>query len=143
MIHLSPPEAFAAKFEVVTCYVQYDGKFLMLLRNDEKDEGNKWCTPGGKVDKGETQGDAVIREIYEETGIALQPEQLVFFNTVYVRYPNYDFVFHTYSADVAELPQLTVSAGEHKDALWTTPHEALGMRLVMGNDILVRMFYSL
>ena len=29
----------------------------------------KWCTPGGKVDKGESQYEALVRELREELGI--------------------------------------------------------------------------
>lgn len=143
MIHLSPPEAFAPKFEVVSCYVQHDGKFLLLLRNDDKSEGNKWGTPGGKVDQGEAKASAIAREVAEETGVDLPPEQYVFFRTNYVRYPDYDFIFHEYSVDLDALPTLNVRPTEHKAAAWATPQEALGMALVLGNDQLVRTFYGL
>lgn len=143
MIHASPPEAFAPKFEVVSCYVQLSGKFLLLLRNDDKSEGNKWGTPGGKKERDESLADAIAREVAEEAGIALPPDDYQFAHTVYVRYPEYDYTFHVFSVDLLELPILNVSPAEHKDARWVTPQEALGMTLVKGNDTLFRMFYGL
>lgn len=143
MIHITPPEGFAPKFEVVTCYVQRGGKFLVMLRNSDKDEGNKWGTPGGKVEQGETREAAMQREVVEETGLVIAPDDFKFFQTIYVRYPRYDFIFHEYSADVSDTAELALNTAEHQEARWVTPEEALTMPLVMGNDILVRMFYHL
>lgn len=139
----SPPAGFTPKFQVAACYMQHEGKFLLLLRNDDKPEGNKWGMPGGKVDVGETHRMTIAREVAEETGIVVPHDDFVFAHTAYVRYPDYDFVFHIYSLDFTVLPELAIHATEHKAALWATPEEALRMTLVAGNDTLVRMFYQL
>ncbi len=142
-IHSEPPAGFVPKFQVAACYMQHDGKFLLLLRNDNKSEGNKWGMPGGKVDNGETHAAAIAREVAEETGVVLSEEKFVFAHTVYFRYPEYDFVFHIYSSDLATIPTLIINETEHKAAMWATPEAALGMTLVAGNDTLVRKFYNL
>lgn len=138
-----PPVGFTPKFQVAACYMQHDGKFLLLLRNDDKPEGNKWGMPGGKVDKHETHAAAIAREVAEETGVLLNEDRFVFAHTAYVRYPEYDFVFHLYSSDFAAVPALALNEAEHKAAIWATPEEALNMTLVAGNETLVRMFYNL
>ena len=51
---------------------------LLIKRNKEPNKG-LWSIPGGVVEIGETQKDAIIREIAEETGI--QSEIIDFFNT--------------------------------------------------------------
>lgn len=40
------------------------------------ERGSWWMTPGGGVDDGETTESAAAREVFEETGLRLQPEQL-------------------------------------------------------------------
>ncbi|MBD8388690.1 NUDIX domain-containing protein [Dysgonomonas sp. BGC7] len=46
---------------------------LLLAYSNNK---NAWYLPGGKVDKGETSKDALIREIQEELNIDLQPDKI-------------------------------------------------------------------
>ena len=55
------------------CYLERDGKYLMLHRikkvNDENRD--KWIGLGGKVEEGESPHDCIRREVYEEAGITL------------------------------------------------------------------------
>ncbi|HCC83260.1 TPA: hypothetical protein DEP96_00240 [Candidatus Uhrbacteria bacterium] len=139
----SEPAGFTPKFRVVSAYILLGDKFLLLLRNDDKSEGNKWGVPGGKIDTGETALAAVVREVKEETGIVLAEGDYEYFKTAYVRYPEYDFVFNMYTTELAEEPSLVVSSAEHKEAAWVTAEEALAMNLVMGNEVLVREFFGL
>jgi 8-oxo-dGTP pyrophosphatase MutT (NUDIX family) len=51
-----------------------DGRVLLVQQGEE---GRGWELPGGKVKKRESLPDAVVREVKEETGIDVVPEQLV------------------------------------------------------------------
>ncbi|HTX61499.1 MAG TPA: NUDIX domain-containing protein, partial [Methanobacterium sp.] len=55
-----------------------DGKILILKRSvDSKTNPGKWELPGGKVDQGEPFDKALIREVYEETGLKISMENVV------------------------------------------------------------------
>ena len=48
------------------------GRVLLVRHSD----GNVWVAPGGAVDPGETPQDAVVREVWEETGLYVAPVRL-------------------------------------------------------------------
>lgn len=55
------------------CYIEKDGKYLMLHRVKKENDQNKdkWIGIGGKLEEGESPLDCVIREAKEETGLSL------------------------------------------------------------------------
>lgn len=55
------------------CYIEKDGKYLMLYRNKKKNDLNegKWVGVGGKFEPGETAEECLVREVHEETGLTL------------------------------------------------------------------------
>ncbi len=54
---------------VVACVIERDGKLLLCRRPAHKRHGGLWEFPGGKVENGESDFDAVRRELEEELGI--------------------------------------------------------------------------
>jgi 8-oxo-dGTP diphosphatase len=62
---------------------------ILLVR--QGDSRRQWELPGGKVKKREALNDAIVREVHEETGLAVTPEQLL--GIFYIRDENiYDFL---------------------------------------------------
>jgi len=53
-----------------------DGRLLLIKRGHEPDAG-LWSLPGGRVEPGETDEQAVVREIREETGLSVRCDRLV------------------------------------------------------------------
>lgn len=56
------------------CYLEKDGKYLMLHRIKKKNDVNshKWIGLGGKFEEGESAEECAKREIYEESGLAVK-----------------------------------------------------------------------
>lgn len=71
-----------------------EGKILMV---QEKLDGSRWTLPGGWADIGESAGDAVAREVFEETGYTVKPVKLL---ALYDRnkHTHPPFPFHAYKA---------------------------------------------
>lgn len=55
------------------CYLEREGQYLMLHRVKKENDCNKdkWIGIGGHFEEGESPFDCAIREIYEETGLAV------------------------------------------------------------------------
>ena len=49
--------------------IDRDGRVLLAQRPEGKSMASLWEFPGGKVEKGETPEDALVRELHEELGI--------------------------------------------------------------------------
>ena len=56
--------------------ISADGKVLMQQRSLARQHGGLWEFPGGKIEPGEAARDALVRELAEELGIALDPALL-------------------------------------------------------------------
>jgi len=69
------PKAPRANSLVVaaSAIVEHEGKILLQRRSDN----NLWALPGGGVEIGESVGDAIIREVREETGISVTPQYVI------------------------------------------------------------------
>lgn len=143
MVYKTAPKNFKPKFEIVSCYVEHDGKILLLHRHKEKSQGEKWGVPAGKMDKGEEVTKAMIREAREETGIAIEPSELEYLNKVFVRYPDYDFVYHMFRLKLPSKHSVKLSPKEHQDFCWLTPREALKMNLVDDLGACIKLSYLL
>ncbi|VTP63380.1 CTP pyrophosphohydrolase [Serratia rubidaea] len=55
--------------DVVAAIIARDGKILLAQRDAQSDQAGRWEFPGGKVESGESQPQALARELAEELGI--------------------------------------------------------------------------
>jgi len=122
IVYKNEPENFEPKFEIVSCYVEYNGDILILHRQDYKPEGNTWGLPAGKIDEGEDKISAMLRELEEETGIKKQADELKFLETIYVKYPEYHFIYHIKLNEM-----LSYDRKENEIYLHLSPSETFGV----------------
>jgi len=66
---------------LVVIYAESTNRVLMLQR---KDDSEFWQSVTGTLEEGETSWQAAVREVKEEMGLIIKPEQLRFITT----YPN-------------------------------------------------------
>lgn len=141
MLYKEKPENFDPKFEVVSCFVEYKDEILLLLRQDHKPQPNTRWVPAGKVDIEETIRKTMRREGKEETTINLRWAK--YFDKLYVRYPEYDFIYHMFHKQFDAQPKVTINPNEHKEYIRKTPTEALKMNLIKDLDECIRLFYDI
>lgn len=64
------------KLDVVAAIIERDGKILLAQRPAHADQAGLWEFAGGKVEPGETQPQALIRELREELGLTPRPASI-------------------------------------------------------------------
>lgn len=78
------------------CYVEHDGKYLMLHRTKKENDINKdkYIGIGGHIEHGESPTECIIREAYEETGLTLvNPKLRGLITFVIDDYDEYSFLY--------------------------------------------------
>jgi len=100
-----------------------EGKYLVLFRNNHPIFGNAMDLPGGTLEKGETLEEAAIREVYEESGIRLNHDQLRLIEKTR-RYSRVGTQFALYAVLAKDSPEVTLS-WEHADYKWVTKEDLL------------------
>lgn len=143
MIFKQPPVDFKKEIDVVGCYVQYDGKFILLHRHAHKTNGDKLGLPAGKVDTGEHIHRAMSREIKEETGLDIAEQDLIYIDSVFVRNEGHDIHYHMFATNLSEKPNVLINPHEHQGYVWVSPSEALTMNLIHDMDECIRIYYGL
>jgi 8-oxo-dGTP diphosphatase len=94
------------------------GKLFIARRKEGGDLGGKWEFPGGKVEEGETDREALIREYAEEFGVAVQTGPLL--GTAFFEHRGVRRVLNAYriyfSPAVCKL-------SEHSQWIWAVPED--------------------
>ena len=104
--------------EVVAGLIWRGNRFMICQRPKDKARALLWEFVGGKVEKGESAEDALVRECKEELDIIVKPLD-VFCDVVHT-YP--DIIVHLtlFNAEILSgEPKLI----EHNDLRWITPDE--------------------
>ena len=104
--------------EVVAALIWVKDEFLSCQSSANKARALLWEFVGGKIEKGETKEQALIRECKEELNIVLNVGD-VFMEVVH-EYPDIKVHLTLFNATIVEgLPQKL----EHNDIKWITPAE--------------------
>ncbi len=106
------------RIEVVAAVIKKDNTYFCAQRKDQGELARKWEFPGGKIEKGETQAEALKREIKEELNTSIEVKD--FLITVNHEYDTFNLVMHAYECEVIE-GDLDIT--EHLDKKWLTKEE--------------------
>ena len=110
----------AGRVRVVGCFIEFKGKILLLYRKYDRLQGNKWGAVVGKVDDGESNSQAMMREIKEETGYAATIEELEFLGEL--------MNIATYKLKLKQQLKIKLKLDEHQGFKWVTPEECFLMK---------------
>jgi 8-oxo-dGTP pyrophosphatase MutT (NUDIX family) len=122
------------------------GDYFLLLTHFDPEVGlpPRWITPGGGIDAGETELQAAVRELSEETGISVEPnvlgEPVAVMNGKWlwddgVNSHTYKDTFFELTVDEFDLDNSSWTEDEKRDVLdyrWWTVEELVATKDLIG-----------
>ena len=110
------------KIRVVAAAIVVENRLLIAQRSEEMSSSLLWEVPGGKVEDGESDQEALIRELKEELVIDIQVDDFVGMSCVVVGVKAIEM--HVYRCNIQKgSPQ----AIEHKKLMWADESDLLSV----------------
>ena len=120
---------------VVAGIVINQNKILIGKRKDKDIGGGKWEFPGGKIEIGETNSEALERELYEELGISVKIGKELM---------NYEHMFKTtiYNISFMEIIDYDgeIRNNAHSEIKWVKFSNLLEYDFISGDDRFIQSF---
>lgn len=122
--------------ETTLCYIEIDGRYLMLHRIKKEDDVNKgkWIGVGGKLENGESPVECIQREIKEETALEITDlkyrGKVSFISDIYE-----DEIMHLFTAKAQSENFSSCPEGELK---WIDKADILSLNLWEGDRVFLK-----
>jgi len=110
------------KIEVVAAIIYLNDKILCTQRAKSKLPyiSKKFEFPGGKIEQGESQKEALKRELLEELNITPSIEDP--FLTVIHNYPDFELTMHSF---ICKTDQKNIKLNEHISFIWLSKQDLM------------------
>ena len=123
------------RINVVAAIIINKNRILIGKRKDEDIGGGKWEFPGGKIEIGETNSEALERELYEELGISAKIGKELM---------NYEHMFKTtiYNISFMEIIDYEgeIRNNAHSEIKWVNFSNLLEYDFISGDDRFIQSF---
>lgn len=115
---------FQAKMQASACYLEIEGRILLVQQATGRRDAGLWGVPAGKLETDETPEIAAKRELFEETGIRIHsPNQIQFIKTLYIRKLDLDYTYYMFKILLDTKPSIQLALEEHAQYLWASFEE--------------------
>lgn len=119
------------KIDVVAAILERDGRFLLGKRSPHKTAPGYWCPICGRIEPGEAQSEAVVREVREEVGLAVRALEKV------AECDTHDgnAVIHWWRVEALNTAPARLANDEHSELVWVTVAEMRHLSPVFLEDV--------
>ena len=94
---LRPKKSQDCKYTDCVGVICFRGDDVLLIKRGTAPRKGEWSIPGGRIEAGESEAQAALRELHEETGVraALGPKVAV----ILAEFEGYHYKLHDYAAE--------------------------------------------
>jgi 8-oxo-dGTP diphosphatase len=117
------------KREAVVAVVRRGGRVLVIQRGPQARLPGYWAPLSGKLEPGESQQEALVREVHEEVGLTVRPVAKVWESVT----GDGQFVLHWWTVE-AEPGEVAIDGGEVSAVRWITAEEFSTMEPTFAGD---------
>jgi SAM-dependent methyltransferase/8-oxo-dGTP pyrophosphatase MutT (NUDIX family) len=124
----------STKVQVVAVIIERQGRFLFGKRSAHRPKApGYWCPISGRVEAGESQAEAVVREVREETGLAVEAIERV------AECDTHDgsAIMHWWRARPLNDTPARLANDEHSELAWVTLDELRRLEPVFLEDVAI------
>ena len=119
------------KIDAVAAILERGGRFLLGKRSPHKTAPGYWCPISGRIEPGESQADAVVREVREEVGLTVRAIEKV------AECDTHDghAVIHWWRVEALDAAPARLANDEHSELVWATVAEMKRLEPVFLEDV--------
>lgn len=116
----------------VVAVIPRDGLLLAIRRAEGIRAGGAWCFPGGAIEPGESIEAALVREIREELGVAIEPRRELW----RWKRPDGSLLLYWWLAELAtEAGAIVPDPAEVAEVRWVSPEEFACLEPVLESNL--------
>ena len=122
------------KVDAIVAILEREGRYLLGKRSPHRPVApGYWCPISGRVEPGEAQADAVVREVFEEVGLRVRALRKV------AQCDTHDgsTLLHWWLAELLDDAPARLVNDEHSELRWLTPEELGSLTPVFEEDIAI------
>ncbi|WP_297030286.1 NUDIX domain-containing protein [Thermogutta sp.] len=125
----SPGSALPIRKHGVVAVIVRGDRLLLIRRSHQVSAPGKFCFPGGAIEKGETEEEAVVRELREELGVCVQPVRRIWESRT-----EWGVHLSWWQSRLAEDAPIVPNAAEVSHIGWYTIPEILGLSDLLSSN---------
>ncbi|WP_427923610.1 NUDIX domain-containing protein [Streptomyces sp. cg40] len=119
-----------AQREAIVAVLRRADRVLVIRRGPDSARSGYWAPLSGKLEPGETQEEALVREVHEEVGLTVSPLAKVWQSDT----DDGVFRLHWWTATETGNGTIVPDPGEVSEVRWVTPAEFLTMAPLFDAD---------
>jgi len=131
-----------SKFRKTVAALIVDKEKVLLVKRNSDPFNGKWIMPGGHIEEGEKDSDAVVREVKEEVGLKIKPEYFGNYNEHYEKI-GWNAIISVFTVKIIGKKEVKINKKEASDFSWYGFDELEGLDMGFDHKKIIFEYFNL